>query len=489
MGQIRKHGNCYWIRYYRDGRRYEENAGAKHGDAVDLLRKREGDISNGVPVTPKLAKITFEDAARDAVSEFTSSGKRSLVVFTRRIDKHLLPCFQYRRLSMITTGDIRQFIAERQKDTVLVRKARLVRTRDGFIEAPEIRKPVSNAEINRELQTLKRIFNLAIENGRLLHRPYVPLLKESAPRSGFLEPEQMAEVLAHIPGPARAVAQFAYVTGWRIPSEVLKLEWRQVDFDANEIRIDPGVTKGGEGRVFPMTPDVRKLLEAQRAQRDALKKHGIVCPYVFQRNGKPITSIIKAFKAGCRAAGYPGRIPHDLRRSAVRNLVRSGIPESVAMKLTGHRTRSVFDRYNISSADDLREATSKLSDRLAGTKWGQMADQTALAVGETSSFLRNLWRRRPDLNRRMEVLQTSALPLGYGALSGITTKPRVSGREKVERETGFEPATSTLARSHSTTELFPLANRLATLAQARKETQGNGRNHSSRRHARPSIAS
>ena len=283
----------------------------------------------------------------------------------------------------------------------------------------------------------------------------------------------MAEVLAHIPGPARAVIQFAYVTGWRIPSEVLTLEWRQVDFDANEIRIDPGVTKGGEGRVFPMTPDVRKLLEAQRAQRDALKKHGIVCRYVFQRNAKPITSIIKAFKAGCRAAGYPGRIPHDLRRSAVRNLVRSGIPESVCMKLTGHRTRSVFERYNITSADDLRDATSRLSDRLAGTNWGQMADQTALAVGETSSFPRNLWRRRPDLNRRMEVLQTSALPLGYGALSGSTIKLRVAGREKVERETGFEPATSTLARSHSTTELFPLANRLPTLAQPRAETQDN----------------
>ena len=83
------------------------------------------------------------------------------------------------------------------------------------------------------------------------------------------------------------------------------------------------------------------------------------------------------------------------------------------------------------------------------------------------------WRRRPDLNRRMEVLQTSALPLGYGALSGSTTKPRVSGREKVERETGFEPATSTLARSHSTTELFPLANRLSTLAQPGALTQDN----------------
>ena len=64
----------------------------------------------------------------------------------------------------------------------------------------------------------------------------------------------------------------------------------------------------------------------------------------------------------------------------------------------------------------------------------------------------------PGFEPGMEVLQTSALPLGYGALSGSTIKPRVSGREKVERETGFEPATSTLARSHSTTELFPLAN-------------------------------
>jgi hypothetical protein len=71
-------------------------------------------------------------------------------------------------------------------------------------------------------------------------------------------------------------------------------------------------------------------------------------------------------------------------------LVRRGIPESVCMKLTGHRTRSVFERYNITSADDLRDATSKLSDRLAGTRWGQMADQTALAVGETSSILARL---------------------------------------------------------------------------------------------------
>jgi integrase len=119
----------------------------------------------------------------------------------------------------------------------------------------------------------------------------------------------MAEVLSRLTGPARAVLQFTDVTGWRIPSEVLALEWRQGDFDAQKVRIDPGVPKGGEGRVFPLTPDLDALLRAQKRQHDALKQHGVICPWVFQRNGHRITSIIKAFKASCIAAGYPGVSP------------------------------------------------------------------------------------------------------------------------------------------------------------------------------------
>ena len=79
------------------------------------------------------------------------------------------------------------------------------------------------------------------------------------------------------------------------------------------------------------------------------------------RNGKPIKSFIKVWRAACLAAGQPGKIPHDFRRTAVRNLVRSGVPERVAMKLTGHKTRSVFERYNIVSDGDLADAARKLT--------------------------------------------------------------------------------------------------------------------------------
>ena len=92
----------------------------------------------------------------------------------------------------------------------------------------------------------------------------------------------------------------------------------------------------------------------------AWNKRSLECPYLFHHNGEPIGDFRKAFDAACAAAGLQGILPHDLRRSAVRNFIRAGVKESVAMRLSGHRTRSVFDRYNIVSSDDLVEANEKL---------------------------------------------------------------------------------------------------------------------------------
>src|SRR5262249_30167020 len=141
----------------------------------------------------------------------------------------------------------------------------------------------------------------------------------------------------------------------------LRLQWRHVDFVAGEIRLDPGTTKNGDGRTFPMTSALRNLLEAQRVAIAELQRRvGSLCPYVFHRNGTPITTFLVVFKRACRDAGCPGRLVHDLRRTAVRNLVRAGIPERVAMQMTGHKTRSVFERYNIVSTGDLRDAAKRL---------------------------------------------------------------------------------------------------------------------------------
>src|SRR5262249_28850990 len=97
------------------------------------------------------------------------------------------------------------------------------------------------------------------------------------------------------------------VTGWRIDSGVLPLEWRQVDFGAGAVRLDPGKTKNGEGRTFPMTRELRQVLEQQRAITENLQRQlKVVCPRVFHRSGRPIKSFRVAFRSACKEAGCPG---------------------------------------------------------------------------------------------------------------------------------------------------------------------------------------
>lgn len=343
----------YWIKYTRAGRGYAESSGSdRKKDAVALLQDREGDVVRGKPITPKMGRTSFEDASADILADYTTNDKRSVSGVERRLRKHLAPFFGGWRMANITTPDVRKFIVKRQTDlTVRVTK--------------DERRPASNAEINRELALLKRMFSLAMQAGKLLHKPHIPMLKENNVRTGFFEPEQLASVLAHLPTEIRPVIEFAAITGWRIMAEVLPLQWRQVDFAGGEVRLDPGTTKNDDGRVFPMTTEIRRLLEAQHVEHERLKKAGEICPSVFLRGSKPIKSYGKAWQVAVRKAGCPGRIPHDLRRTAVRNLVRAGIPETVAMSMTGHKTRSVFERYNIVSEGDLRDAARKL-DAVSG---------------------------------------------------------------------------------------------------------------------------
>lgn len=356
MGTLYKRGAVWWIKYYQNGVGMRESShSAKESTAKKLLKLREGDIEHGLPVNPKLNRIRFDEAADDLETEYSVNGRRSADELERRIRLHLTPHFGGRRLATITTPDINTFILKRQADVIA--------TGEGD-ERTE--RKVSNGEINRELTTLKRIFNLARQNGKLIQVPHIPMLKERNVRTGFSEREQLERVLDLLPPAVRPAVQFAYITGWRIPSEVLPLQWRHVDFEARVVRLDPHTTKNDEGRTFPFTDALQQLLEAQKAEHDRLKAEEVLCPWVFHRTGKKvkgkrITRFTKAWRKACEKAGTPGRIPHDLRRTAVRNLVRAGIPERVAMQLTGHKTRSVFERYNIVSECDLVEAAKKLN--------------------------------------------------------------------------------------------------------------------------------
>ena len=425
MGSIykQKGSQNFYIKYYRNGRAFRESSGSpKEGVAKRLLRLREGDIERGIPITPKVGRLRFEEAAEDLLIDYRVNGRRSLVVAERRIRKHLTPFFGGRRMVAITTADVNRFIAKRQADTIRVRKARTIRTKAGWVTEPEQRKSVSNGEINRELTLLKRAFNLAIQAAKLINKPYIPLLKERNVRTGFFERHQFDSLCRHLPEVLVRMLTVAYITGWRVPSEIQTLEWRQVDFVAGELRLDPNTTKNDDGRVFPMTAELRAVLEQQWAITQALAKtSGRICPWVFHRDGKPIKSFKKRWQTASFKAGCPGRIPHDFRRTAVRNLVRAGVPERVAMQLTGHKTRSVFERYNIVSPGDLREAAEKL-DVAAGIVLGIVRPLAAAGEQVISVFTEEKLEAPPGFEPGMEVLQTSALPLGDGAARTWTNR-------------------------------------------------------------------
>jgi integrase len=158
---------------------------------------------------------------------------------------------------------------------------------------------------------------------------------------------------AHLKDPVT----FLYLSGWRV-SEMRTLEWRDVDLPGRELCLRPDVSKNKDGRPLPLRGELWEII--QRAH----EKRRPDCLFVFHDDGEPIGDFRKAWNTACKKAGLSGIIVHDLRRTAVRNMVRAGIPERVAMELSGHKTRRVFDRYNIVNDADRARASELLQKHL-----------------------------------------------------------------------------------------------------------------------------
>ncbi len=350
MGYLYRRGQVWWVKYYVNGApRRESTRCVKKGDASRYLALREGAKAQGAPLPIRLDRIRYDELSQDLKIHYETTGSRDTKEAGSRL-VHLDRFFAESWAVALTPPRIAEYVQHRQG------------------------QGVSNRTINIELAILKRMLRLAYDNGKLLRVPPFQMLKEAPPRSGFFEHSQFERLLEHLPPYLRAPLTFAYVTGWRVHSEILPLTWAQVDFPGGVVRLEPGMGKTGEPRTFPLTPELRTILEQQGLEAGRLVMDlGRECPWVFHREGQAIRSLRRAWRTACRRAGLDGRIPHDFRRTAVRNMVRCGIPERVAMQLSGHKTRSVFDRYNIVSPGDLQEAGKKLT----GTIW---AHPTEIAV-------------------------------------------------------------------------------------------------------------
>lgn len=333
-GSIFKRGNIWWITYVRNGVPVPESSGSTDKDEADrLLKQRLGEIAAGKDITPE--KATISDLCNLVITDYRIRKLRDLKTVQWRYEAHIKKPLGSMLASKFGKKQAREYILGRQSERA------------------------EDSTINRELAILRRGFKLGAEEDPPLVRraPKIPKLEEDNVRQGFLEPEQYERLLGFLPQRLKALFVCAYHVGTR-KGELRKIRIDQVDFDANVIRVEKRQTKGKAPRTLPIYGDMERWL------RERIDSAPEGFPFVFHNgHGRRLVGAhLEGWDDACATAGFPGLLFHDLRRSAVRNMKRAKVSDTVAMRISGHRTRAIFDRYDIVDEDDLESAGSSMEN-------------------------------------------------------------------------------------------------------------------------------
>ena len=306
-GRIYERGSYWWIKYHRNGKPYWESSKSKdRSDAEKLLKSRLGEIADDRFVGTAPGKVTIGMLLDLVAEDYQTTGKRSIDDLRWRVEKHLRPHFDKIKAVQFGSLQIKRYIDNRRKQSA------------------------AYATINRELAILQRGFSLALATDPPLitRAPHFPKLHVDNARAGFLEHSQYIALRQALPDQLKCLLVMGYHVGCRL-GEMRKLKWDQVDLKTKEIRLTSKQTKGKRGRVIPIWGEMAHWLEIQYEMRGD-------CQNVFHWHGKPIGAHVKGWRTACRSAGVPNLLPHDLRRSAVRNMERAGIPRKLAMEISGY---------------------------------------------------------------------------------------------------------------------------------------------------------
>jgi len=341
FGSVFPRGRIYWIAYWWRGDKIRESShSGRRVDAERLLKRRIQEIGKGRFIDPRAEeRVRMEDLFAAVITDYTNNGRRSIETLKDR----LIPLRA--AFSLDRAIDVDEARIERYKASRLASKARG-------------EKLIAPATINRELAALRRTFTLAVKQKRISRAPDIEMLAEHNVREGFVEPDAFEALVARLPEYLKDFTSFGYLVGWR-KGALRTLRWPDVDRANRRVYLRRAHSKNAKPYVVVLTKELAAIIERRWEARRIIRPDGTVSlsEWVFHRSGRPIGDFRKAWETACDNAGVPGLHFHDLRRSAARNMDRTGrVSPAVAMKITGHATDSMWRRYRIVDEDDIERA-------------------------------------------------------------------------------------------------------------------------------------
>jgi integrase len=334
--------------------------------AQKFLNNRLQAVANGNFLGPRVERITVDELFDDLLQDYRTHGQFALWP-ERCWNAHLVDYFGGETLK-----------ADKKAEKYSGMKAARVGTAQiaGYVEK-RTAEGAAKSTVNRELALLRRAFSLGfdaepqkVSRVPKFHRFIVS--EKGNERRGFVEEAEYRKLANAAAGQLwlRALLALGYTYGFR-KGELLNMRCAQVDLLNNTVSLYSGETKNDEPRTVDLTEECRQLVTGLRRGKqlgDCLFTRG---------SGDPVRDFRGSWDALIAAAKLPGLLFHDLRRSAVRNMIRRGVPQKTAQKISGHKTDSVFNRYNIVSQADIADAARKIEE---GAK-------AALKVEIHSSFI------------------------------------------------------------------------------------------------------
>jgi len=321
---VRKLGKYYQIDYYVGSKRIREilKGVTTKRDAEEIERER---LRNS---TGPIEYKRFEGLARWFLTHPDKQSKKTLDRDHQRFEKHLLPYFGHCKPHDINSSMVDDYKVRRQ------------------------RQFAANATINRELALLKSIFRFALKKGKVFRVPSIDLLPEDNVRQRFIAEEEFQKILPLLSADVLPIVVIAYHTAMRL-GEILALRWKNIDLKRRLFLFE--TEKTGKQRAVALHPEIIKLFDS------VPRGFGETPVFNLRRD-----HVERVWRRACRKAGIKDAWIHDLRRTRATIWHKEqGLPQDLIMSMSGHRTDSMFRRYQIVSTEYVERLAQKWSDEKA----------------------------------------------------------------------------------------------------------------------------